>query len=437
MNPLFACFNRGLTDQNRIAILNTLKAKLRLQSPVPSDFSGIPVVDNQQSWFFPYPDKRKPDDVANLWELAASALQNKPEQLDPKLFNRCLEIYTVGPAKLTMGLFWVNPENYLALDDKNRACFAKAGITTEVTDHASYLILLRQAREKLGQDYTEISRHAWEAATAAPIHYWAGGSTWGKESKAEEFTNGNFWEIGWEKDDEESAAKRTWKTFEDVKVGDEFAIKGLGGRYDLKVYYVGKVIQKSDDGILKLQKLDRPLYRGKGPKGPAWFETLLPITNQSAIDAIFHGQGQTSEEGGQDSEETPPAPALPLALNTILYGPPRTCKTYKRRNHYMKMFTDSAAAPTDEERASALVRDLSWWEVIALALLSEPDNEATVPEILHHLSRLVSTSPPTSTPARSSGALSSLTPSRTVPTSNTPRARTRSSSPRPQRPYGP
>ena len=384
MNPLFACFNRGLTDQNRIAILNTLKAKLRLQSPVPSDFSGIPVVDNQQSWFFPYPDKRKPDDVANLWELAASALQNKPEQLDPKLFNRCLEIYTVGPAKLTMGLFWVNPENYLALDDKNRACFAKAGITTEVTDHASYLILLRQAREKLGQDYTEISRHAWEAATAAPIHYWAGGSTWGKESKAEEFTNGNFWEIGWEKDDEESAAKRTWKTFEDVKVGDEFAIKGLGGRYDLKVYYVGKVIQKSDDGILKLQKLDRPLYRGKGPKGPAWFETLLPITNQSAIDAIFHGQGQTSEEGGQDSEETPPAPALPLALNTILYGPPGTGKTYRLRNHYMKMFTDSAAAPTDEERASALVRDLSWWEVVALALLSEPDNEATVPEILQH-----------------------------------------------------
>jgi hypothetical protein len=380
----FAAFNRGLTNQNRMAILTTLKEKFHLNSAVPADFSGVPVVDNKLSWFFPWTAKRKPDDIESLWNLAASAIQNKPEQLDPKLFNRCLEIYTVGPAKLTMGLFWINPENYLALDDKNRAHFAKAGITTEVTDHASYLILLRQAREKLGQDYTEISRHAWEAATAAPIHYWAGGSTWGKESKAEEFTNGNFWEIGWEKDDEESAAKRTWKTFQDVKVGDEFAIKGLGGRYDLKVYYVGKVIHKSDDGILKLQKLDRPLYRGKGPKGPAWFETLLPITNQSAIDAIFHSQGQTSEGGGQDSEETPPAPTLPLALNTILYGPPGTGKTYRLRNHHMKMFTDSAVAPTDEERASALVRDLSWWEVIALALLSEPDNEATVPEILQH-----------------------------------------------------
>jgi hypothetical protein len=380
----FACFNRGLTDQNRIAILNTLKVKFRLQSPVPSDFSGIPAVDNQQSWFFPYPDKRKPDDIANLWDLAASALQNKPEQLDPKLFNRCLEIYTVGPAKLTMGLFWINPENYLALDDKNRVHFANAGITTEVKDHASYLVLLQQVREKLGQNYTTISRHAWEAATVAPIHYWAGGSTWGKESKAEEFTNGNFWEIGWEKNDDESAAKRTWKTFEDVKVGDEFAIKGLGGRYDLRVYYIGKVIHKSDDGILKLQKLDRPLYRGKGPKGPAWFETLLPITNQSAIDAIFHGHDQNPEEGDQASQEAPPAAALPPALNTILYGPPGTGKTYRLRNHYMKMFTDRGAAPTPEERASVLVRDLSWWEAAALALLDTNDHKALVAQILTH-----------------------------------------------------
>jgi 5-methylcytosine-specific restriction endonuclease McrBC GTP-binding regulatory subunit McrB len=50
----------------------------------------------------------------------------------------------------------------------------------------------------------------------------------------------------------------------------------------------------------------------------------------------------------------------------------------------MKMFTDSAAAPTDEERAAALVRDLSWWEVVALTLLADPANEATVPEILQH-----------------------------------------------------
>jgi len=38
----------------------------------------------------------------------------------------------VGPAKLTMGMFWLNPDCYLALDEKNTSYFASAGITTKV-----------------------------------------------------------------------------------------------------------------------------------------------------------------------------------------------------------------------------------------------------------------------------------------------------------------
>lgn len=52
----FANFNRGLTPENRNTILETLKSKFRLQSAIPSDFSGVPVVDQRQSWFFPYPE---------------------------------------------------------------------------------------------------------------------------------------------------------------------------------------------------------------------------------------------------------------------------------------------------------------------------------------------------------------------------------------------
>jgi 5-methylcytosine-specific restriction protein B len=187
----FASFNRGLTEQNRIGILKILKEKFHLNSEIPIDFAGIPVVDNQQSWFFPYRPKRKPDDVESLWKLAEVAIEKKPEELNPQLFDRCLQIYTVGPAKLTMGIFWMNPKNYLALDDKNRAYFQKAGITTEVTDHASYLILLRQVREKFGEDYIQISHKAWEGE-ARNMQYWAGGFRWGDKSKLDEFTKGNF-----------------------------------------------------------------------------------------------------------------------------------------------------------------------------------------------------------------------------------------------------
>ena len=297
----FACFNRGLTDQNRLGILKILKEKFHLASEIPADFSGIPVVDNMQSWFFPYPDKRKPDDVAKLWELAKAAFEKKPEEIDPQLFDRCLSIYTVGPAKLTMGMFWINPENYLALDEKNTKAFEGAGVEIEAVNHASYLKLLETVRAKLGTNYPAISIGAWQDSNAT-VSYWAGGSTWGDESKSDEFINGNFWEIGWEKDSPEAAAKKTWKYYEDVKVGDEFAIKGYGGRNNLRIYYVGKITAKSVDGRLELQKLDRPLFREQGPHGltgTSWFDTLVPIKNKAIIETIFHGETKLPPEAAQ------------------------------------------------------------------------------------------------------------------------------------------
>ena len=556
----FATFNRGLRDQNRIGIIKIIKEKLHLQSDIPTDFNGIPVVDNMQSWFFPYAFNRQADDISSLWDLAESIISNAPEQLNPELFNRCLEVHTVGPAKLTMGLFWMNPDNYLALDEKNTSYFASAGITTKVTDHATYISLMGQVREKLGTDFTQISRSAWETATQE-IQYWAGGSTWGSEKKADEFVKGNFWQIGWDQDDDESAAKKTWAAYPNIKIGDEFAIKGLGGRYDLVVYYVGKVISKSEDGILKLQKLDRPLFRGKGPQGSNWFDTIVPVTNKAAIDAVFYGKTDPKEpalaapfneffasfkeanqgfdliketlvkfgvnpaesendgrisltlvgkrnrmrlnfadwavltfnpltrgdkrldfmcikklipaasqdtesdfefsdtiDGQQfgsgtcavavlhepESEENhvylqslelaakrfknskgsrwamnhePPvlqmvfdtelrqkllkeglnpaekangenniATTEPLheTLNIILYGPPGTGKTYKLRTEYMDKFTDRQSVLSGDERAAALVKDLSWWEVVALALLDTKEKRASVAQILAH-----------------------------------------------------
>src|SRR5271165_3627529 len=50
----YSCFNRGLKEENRIAILAHLKAKLDLKSEVPNDFDGIPVVNSLKAWFFPY-----------------------------------------------------------------------------------------------------------------------------------------------------------------------------------------------------------------------------------------------------------------------------------------------------------------------------------------------------------------------------------------------
>jgi hypothetical protein len=255
----FTTFNRGLTNENRRGILSYLKAKLNLQSDVPTDFDGIPIVNSQAAWFFPYASSRKADDIPSLWTLADAVVQNPPEKLDAKLFERCLQILSVGPAKLTMGMFWLNPKYYIACDSNNRKLFERNGLNGEIKDLPMYLQLIKDVNTKLGEDYPQISKAAFESASGGgePVdatshkgnkQYWAGGFQWGDTSKLEEFIQGNFWQLGWDKNEPNPAAKKNWDYFQQVKVGDEFAIKGLGGRNDLRVHYIGEVIGKTEDG---------------------------------------------------------------------------------------------------------------------------------------------------------------------------------------------
>ena len=327
----FANFNHSNhKEDKRRQMLDRLQAKFNLASKLPEDFDGVPVVPPFTARFFPWSYERQVDDIPSLWALAKSTVSAPPEKLDPKLFLRCLNIKSVGSAKLTMGMFWMNPRHYLALDENNRKLFEKHHITTKVNDLPSYLQLIQKVNEKLGADYPKISRTAWEQSgghVSPPDkkQYWAGGAYWDGVSKVEEFKQGNFWQIGWDKENTKPAAKQTWDRFENVDVGDEFAIKGLGGQYDLVIYYVGEVIEKTDDGILRLKKIERPLYKGKGPSGPPWFDTLVPITQQPVIDLIFHGKKQPDSVVGSSSDSI----SSPPATNLILCGPPGTGKTYQ------------------------------------------------------------------------------------------------------------
>jgi hypothetical protein len=128
-----------------------------------------------------------------------------------------------------MGMFWLNPKHYIAFDANNRELFERSGINGEIKNLAMYLQLIKQVNEKLGTSYPQISRDAVKSPNKADRQYWAGGFQWGKVSKLEEFIQGNFWQIGWDKEEQKPAAKKTWDYFEQVRVGDEFAIKGLGG----------------------------------------------------------------------------------------------------------------------------------------------------------------------------------------------------------------
>ena len=127
---VFGLFNRGITDANRIAIANELAAFLKVETPVPNSFEGIPVVNNQRSWFFGYKYRRGEHDIDTLWNLFEAAIEhaNNSETDTAEALYDAYETATKcwGTGwNLSMGLYWIRPWKYLTLDGQSQTYITK------------------------------------------------------------------------------------------------------------------------------------------------------------------------------------------------------------------------------------------------------------------------------------------------------------------------
>ncbi len=123
-------FNRGITDANRKAVASELAKLLGVSEPVPGSFEGIPVLNNQNSWFFGFENKRQSDDIDILWEVFAQALSfSESDDVDVRsafvsAYDNATQRYGVG-WNLTMGLYWIRPWNFPTLDGQSQRYISK------------------------------------------------------------------------------------------------------------------------------------------------------------------------------------------------------------------------------------------------------------------------------------------------------------------------
>lgn len=123
-------FNRGITDANRKAIANELASLLGVSEPVPDSFEGIPILNNQKSWFFGFDNKRQPDDIDTLWEAFAQAIafaesdDAEARSAFVSAYDNATQRYGVG-WNLTMGLYWIRPWNFPTLDGQSQRYISK------------------------------------------------------------------------------------------------------------------------------------------------------------------------------------------------------------------------------------------------------------------------------------------------------------------------
>jgi predicted RNA-binding protein with PUA-like domain len=213
----FSSFNRGITDENRKENWRFIKKRWNLSSDVPDDFAGIPVVHNMKSWFFPYARNRDSNQVEALWQLFKTAAKNAVEHVDAALFERCMSLDVITINKLTIGLFWIDPENYLPADQKTRAYVEHEGVSEKPIDHDSYRRWLDEVRSKVGVNYAQVSydAHVWATQGEPPPaarHFWvyAPGR---KARRWDDFYDERILAIDWEELDD----LRTYKDKEAIR----------------------------------------------------------------------------------------------------------------------------------------------------------------------------------------------------------------------------
>lgn len=172
-------FNRSMTDANRKLIASELAHFLGVTIRVPSSFEGIPVLNNQRSWFFAYADKRDAGDIDALWKVfVAASKMVDGDQLDTRdafirAYDEATQVWGVA-WNLSTGLYWAHPWEFLTLDSQSRHYINKRlGLNVAMSgqqgpcDGQAYLKLLDDLRSRFGEDgypvhsYPDLSLASW------------------------------------------------------------------------------------------------------------------------------------------------------------------------------------------------------------------------------------------------------------------------------------
>jgi len=223
---VFGVFNRQIGEKERFGILHEFKKKFNVESEFPGDLSGIPILNNKASWFFSYQYKRTKEDIPRLWSVFKIALIDDRDDLElGKAIDEAFRIRGIK-INLTMGLFWIRPEDFLSLDGTNRD-FLKIKLPSGGLNSKFYFDVMEKVKAK-NISIPELSYRAYQAKEKENLlkdnlpepeenNYWLVGAYWDGEDQTERFMEEGIWQNGYE--DKFSDEVKS------MKPGDKIAIK--------------------------------------------------------------------------------------------------------------------------------------------------------------------------------------------------------------------
>ncbi|PNS01207.1 GTPase [Petrotoga mexicana DSM 14811] len=164
--------NRKITNENRIKLAKVFANTFRVTLPVPTNFNGIPTLNNIKSFFG--------DEIDELWDLFVSAIKSAEVNTFTDEFKSAFEKAIAskgnGLASITIGLFWIRPNVFMPLDTHSRKFISEYyGITVpkENCSGDDYVEFLNTLKNKINEDspnltFPELSYNAWSEESKNP-----------------------------------------------------------------------------------------------------------------------------------------------------------------------------------------------------------------------------------------------------------------------------
>ena len=151
--------NKFHSDERRVEILQDLRNALNLKCQEPTDISGLPRIHPMKVHLFPQKINRNNQDINVLWDLFRQVKEGKATE---QLFQNVLKIKNVGKGKLSIVLFYANPERFVPLDSNTSSYLRKKKLSYTYDSFASYEKLSEEAIRSLGKKPWEISCDAYD-----------------------------------------------------------------------------------------------------------------------------------------------------------------------------------------------------------------------------------------------------------------------------------
>ena len=136
---VFGLFNKGMFD--RMNIIEGIANKFQINSKTPEEFYRVPTLFPLSAILFNTTDKSKNEDIKNLWNVFEAAINyadnntNENREAFINAFDLAKDIKG-NKWKLTQGLYWIRPFNYINLDNPSRKFIIENNI---IPDYNKYL----------------------------------------------------------------------------------------------------------------------------------------------------------------------------------------------------------------------------------------------------------------------------------------------------------